>query len=176
MLALACAALLAYSPGGSRAAVQETPWADWECPGFPCFIVNYYAPTADRTRGIRFAPPCPHIACALTHFDPWPSQYNISKAGVTSYSQTCGPVQDMETCNDLEQGKSFDAKDGSGHVIGTHTLKKPHPCHSKNFGCIQSASPCVQGSVAACQGYCNDLKLVPHYQDICMDYCSVHCP
>ena len=136
-------AALAYAPAAVPAA-QATPWADWECPGFPCFIVNFY--------------------------------FNLTRAGATDYKQTCGPIQDMDTCDFLEEGKSFDATDGSGKVIGTHTLKKPHPCHSKNFGCTQSTSPCVQGSVAACQGYCKDLNLVQHYLDICTDYCSVHCP
>ena len=24
------------------AALGQTPWASWECPGFPCFTVNFY--------------------------------------------------------------------------------------------------------------------------------------
>ena len=119
----------------------ETPWADWECPGFPCFIVNFY--------------------------------FNMTKAGITDLKKTCGPFEDFTPCMYLENGETFSALNSTGGVVGTHTLKKPHPCHSRNYGCVQTS--CVQGSEAACQGYCDDLALVPHYKTKCYDFCSVEC-
>ena len=37
------AALFALIAGVSAAVAHLTDdWADWECPGFPCYIVNYF--------------------------------------------------------------------------------------------------------------------------------------
>ena len=38
------AALFALYAAGFCAAVADLTddWADWECPGFPCYIVNYF--------------------------------------------------------------------------------------------------------------------------------------
>jgi hypothetical protein len=71
-------------------------WSDWECPGFPCFIVNYFYPT---------------------------SAYSNIK-------QTCAPISDMVTCNELSSGTSFNAVNSDGSIAGTHTLTSAHPCVS----------------------------------------------
>merc|ERR1739841_183747 len=89
----------------------------------------------------------------------------------SSLNQTCGPLHDFTTCQELKAGENFPALNADGSVAGWHNSTRPHPCAGINWGCMQSEGggkmSCLQGSKANCNKLCDDLNLLDVYQHDC---------
>merc|ERR1719468_824611 len=86
---------------GFVSGVPSDDWMNWECPGFPCFIVNYYE--------------------SPTHYD------NIMQTCTpTSASHVCANV----TAGVSFPTTKTTRYNWTDHTVtlGWHNLSRPHPC------------------------------------------------
>ena len=119
--------------------VPSDKWMDWECPGFPCAIVNYYE-TRDHTdieqtcTPVAFLDPCDKLA----------NGEKIAATKTERYNWT-----DHTT------------------ILGWHNSTKNHPRKGLDFACFQVNSngqrSCLQGENAHCKSLCKDLSLLDLY-------------
>jgi hypothetical protein len=99
---------------------------------------------------------CPGFPCFITN-------KNDPAATTPGRQETCGPISELDLCQDFASGTSFD----------NHTLVKPHPCSfSKYWVCDQTS--CLQGTQAACKQSCG--SLLDYYKPMCEGACERYCP
>lgn len=88
----------------------DDQYLDWECPGMPCFIVNYFYNSSDPL------------------LEPY-----------TDIKQTCAPVYDFQSCLYLHDAVPWDAVNTDGSIAGTHDVDRGHHCEDLNFQCLQKS-------------------------------------
>jgi hypothetical protein len=130
------------------AAVTGTadPWSDWECPGFPCFIVNFF------------------------EYRPYPSLK--STCGPVDQMLICDYLKDGHS---FPAKASNGTTIGIHEMKAPHPCRDlRYGCWQVDEGSPMKPT-CPGGSLPVCYANCGKLALLQVYNGTCYDVCDYQC-